>query len=89
MESIAKGQFYRDISRYTNRFLLEEIEKAIVNVENSNELSQIRNLKKLKRYKAHYRIKVHSDYRIGIIIRGGTVWFVRFGHRNNFYKEFP
>ncbi|NCO54506.1 MAG: hypothetical protein COS14_04405 [Bacteroidetes bacterium CG02_land_8_20_14_3_00_31_25] len=90
MELIVNGQFYRDISNYTNHHLLGEINKAMSVVENSQNINQIQYLKKLAQYKIHYRIQVANDYRIGIIIRGNTVWFARFGHRNIFYKKlFP
>ena len=89
MELNVNGQFYRDISNYTNRHLLAEIRNAIFNVERAANISQIKNLVKLRKYKVHYRIQVGDDYRIGVIIRGNTVSFMRFGHRTNFYKTFP
>lgn len=89
MELRFKGQFNRDIEGQ-NRALSEEIRNAVINVKNASSPSQIANFKKLRKYRTHYRIKVSGDYRIGIIIKGKTVWFVRFGHRNNFYKKlFP
>lgn len=89
MELIAKGQFYRDVNT-GNRNISEAVHGAIRNVTNAKNISQIQNLKKLDNYKLHYRIRVADDYRIGVIIRGGTVWFTRFGHRSIFYKKlFP
>jgi mRNA-degrading endonuclease RelE of RelBE toxin-antitoxin system len=84
------GQFYRDISNYTNRKLLAEINKAITTVKNAQNISQVQHLIKLRKYKIHYRIRVGKDYRIGVIIKKDTVYFLRFGHRNIFYKKlFP
>lgn len=88
MELKFKGQFNRDID-ISNRPLLEKIKEAIENVKDARNISQIRNLKKLRSYQTHYRIRVAQDYRIGIIIRNNTVWFARFGHRNIFYTKFP
>ncbi len=88
MELKFRGQFNRDIN-IANRELLEEIKKAILNVKAAKSVSQIAQLKKLRQYKAHYRIKIAEDYRIGIVIRKEVVWFACFGHRNNFYKSFP
>jgi mRNA interferase RelE/StbE len=83
-----KGQFNRDID-IANRELLEEVKNAILNVKAAKSVSQIAQLKKLRKYKTHYRIKISEHYRIGIVIRKEVVWFACFGHRNTFYKSFP
>jgi mRNA-degrading endonuclease RelE of RelBE toxin-antitoxin system len=89
MELRFRGQFNRDIAGQ-NRILSEAISDTIVNVKNAPSPAQINNFKKLRKYRTHYRIKVLGDYRMGVIIKGKTVWFVRFGHRNIFYKKlFP
>lgn len=88
MELKYKGQFNRDID-VNNHSLLEEVKNAILNVKSAKSIAQIRHLKKLRKYKTHYRIKIAEDYRIGVIIRNKTVWFSRFGHRHVFYKSFP
>ena len=89
MELKYEGQFKKDIA-HRNSELSDEIKNAILNVKKASGISQIQHLVKLRKYKVHYRIQVAKDYRIGIIIRGNKVWFVRFGHRNNFYKKiFP
>jgi mRNA interferase RelE/StbE len=68
---------------------LEEIRDAILNVKKAATPAQINNLKKLRNYKTHYRIRIGGNYRIGLVIRNKTVWFACFGHRNTFYKGFP
>ena len=88
MELKYKGQFSRDIDT-DNSKVLNAVKDAIINVKNAANISKIHNLKKLKKYSIHYRIKIAENYRIGIIIRKNTVWFVRFGHRSAFYKYFP
>lgn len=88
MELIIKGQFYRDLSFY-NRDVLFSVKEVIKDVQKSKKVSEIQNLKKLREYKIHYRIRVADDYRIDIIIRGNTIWFSRFGNRAVFYKKFP
>jgi len=89
MELIAKGTFYRDISVYTNHNLLQAVFDVMTGIEKSESIAKINNLKKLRKYKNQYRIKVFGDYRIGVIIKKNKVCFVRFGHRNTFYKYFP
>ena len=88
MELKFSGQFNRDIAN-RNRKLSGEIKNLILKVKNASEVTQIPNLVKLRKYKVHYRIWIADDYRIGVIIRGNTVWFARFGHRSNFYNKFP
>jgi mRNA interferase RelE/StbE len=89
MELIVKGTFYRDISAYTNRHLLKEVYDVMQNISNADSIFNINDLKKLKKYKNQYRIKILKSYRIGIVVQKNKVWFVRFGHRNSFYKGFP
>ena len=88
MELRFKGQFNRDIDIH-DRELLEAVKDSILNIKSAKSASQIHGLKKLRKFKTHYRIKIEEDYRAGIIIRGKTVWLARFGHRNTFYKKFP
>jgi mRNA-degrading endonuclease RelE of RelBE toxin-antitoxin system len=87
MELKYKGQFNRDID-IDNSKVLNAVKDAVINVKKAVNISKINNLKKLKKYAVHYRIKIAENYRIGLIIRKNTVWFVRFGHRNTFYKYF-
>ena len=88
MELKYKGQFNRDID-IDNGKVLNAVKDAVINVKKAENTSKISNLKKLKKYTVHYRIKIAENYRIGIIIRKNTVWFVRFGHQSTFYKYFP
>ena len=88
MELKYRGQFNRDID-FNNKVILEEVKLAILHVKKAKLITEIPDLKKLRKYKTYYRIKVANDYRIGVKIRNNTVWFVCFGHRNLFYKNFP
>ena len=88
MELRFKGQFNRDLAN-GNKKVLEEVKNCILNVKEAKSISQIAQLKKLRIYKTHYRIKIAEHYRIGIVIRNNVVWFARFGHRNSFYHKFP
>jgi hypothetical protein len=89
MELIVKGQFLRDLSSYTNKVLLTEVYTAVKRIETAKDLTAIKNLKKLNDYKFLYRVKVSESYRIGLKIQNNKIWLVRFGHRANFYKDFP
>ena len=83
-----KPTFFKNIKKISNSFLNGRIEQAVLSVQNAQSPKDIPNLKKMKGYKIHYRIKI-GRYRIGIEIVGDTVTFTAFGPRNNFYNFFP
>lgn len=89
MELKAKGSFYRDLSRFSNRELAIEVRKILAQMMQAKNSSQIQNLQKLRKFEIHYRVKVLKDYRIGLVIHNNIITLVCFGHRNNFYKSFP
>ena len=89
MELRLRGSFERDVTSYTNTLLLNQIFEAIENVKNAKSPAHIDNIKQLRKYRNLYRIKIAYNYRIGVIIKKNKIWFVRFGHRNNFYNKFP
>jgi hypothetical protein len=86
---VFKGSFRRDVAGIKDAGVKEAILKAIQNVKTASGPSGIYRLVKLRNYKVHYRIAVHGNYRIGIIIRGNKVWFSRVTHRSKIYKLFP
>lgn len=88
MELRYKKSFKHDIDIH-NKEILKALWKLISDLKSSKSTSEIYGLKKLKYYKVHYRIKLLNDYRVGVIIRGNIIWLVCFGHRSNFYKNFP
>jgi mRNA interferase RelE/StbE len=45
-------------------------------------------LKKLKTGMAYYRLRI-GDYRLGMVIEGDGVKFVRLLHRSEIYRYFP
>lgn len=89
MELIVKGSFYRDVSLFKDKRILSAIHNVIQETEKAKSISVIANIRKLRNYQTHYRIKVEDVYRIGHVIRKNKVWFVCFGHRSKFYERFP
>ena len=83
-----RTSFERDIKKITNKKLLTLIAEAIENIEKSESINEIDNLKKMSGYKTFYRIKI-NDYRLGITIDNSIVNVVRFLHRKDIYKLFP
>ncbi|MBI4648569.1 MAG: type II toxin-antitoxin system RelE/ParE family toxin [Bacteroidia bacterium] len=80
--------FNKDVSGIRSAKLVQSIEDVIDNVKQAVTTMEIKNLKKLKGYKNHYRIRI-GDYRIGLFIENNIVEFSRFLHRKNIYKYFP
>ena len=80
--------FVKDTDKITNRKVLLKIAAAIEAIQKTDSLKEIKNLKKLKGYDGHYRIKF-SEYRAGVIIRSNEIIFERFLHRKEIYRYYP
>ena len=83
-----KKSFLKDLDKLKDQRLKDAVHKSIVNVELADNLSQVKNLKKLTGFESHYRIRV-GDYRIGLKVEDETVFFAAFSHRKDIYKRFP
>ena len=83
-----KKSFLKELKKLNNKGLKHSIEDCIIQVESADNISQIKNLKKLSGYDIYFRIRV-GDYRIGIKIEDDIVYFVVFEHRKDIYKGFP
>lgn len=88
MKTAFRKSFLKDIQKTTNPKLKNSIREVIQHVEDANDVSSIKNLKKLSGYKAYYRIRL-GDFRIGLEISNNTVTFVTFDNRKDIYKKFP
>ena len=80
--------FEKDTNKITEKLILRRIALCILNVQEANNIKDIRNIEKLKGFNIEYRIKI-GDYRIGLIIENKRATFVRFLHRKDIYKYFP
>ena len=92
MTIIVKSAFERDIDKVRNKVLLQLLDEKITQIEKAKTIDNITGLKLLRTYKVHYRIKVETDrqqYRIGAVIRGKTIWLIRFLSRKKIYDLFP
>ena len=84
-----KKSFARDLKKKAHGLKLRSrVLEIIHQVDNAKSLYEIKNIKKLKAEGDYYRIRL-GDYRIGLTIKGETVFFVRFLHRNEIYRYFP
>jgi len=88
MNTVFKPSFLRCIRKINNPLVLNNIEQAILSVENAATIKDIPELKKLKGYKKFYRIKL-GDYRIGASIENDIVTLLICMPRKDIYKFFP
>ena len=80
--------FLKDLDKLPTRELKAEVAAIILAVEAAESLAEINNVKKLKGYKAAYRIRI-GDFRVGLLLAQNTVEFVRVVNRKDIYKLFP
>jgi mRNA interferase RelE/StbE len=80
--------FVKDLRKIDDRAILQHVHDTIKAIEIAQRPADIKNLRKLSGEHHHYRIRI-GDYRIGLIIQGETVTFVRILHRRDLYRYFP
>ncbi len=89
MKTAFRNSFAKDLKRHAkDNDLLSRIQEIVLEVEAANSISLIKNMKKLKAEGLYYRIRA-ANYRIGLIIDGEIVTFVRDLHRREIYRHFP
>ncbi len=92
MVIINNPSFKRDIDNVNNRELLVVLREKIRQIEAAPTIAHITGLKLLRGYSTHYRIHVKTgklSNRIGAVVRGKTIWLVRFLSRKKIYQKFP
>jgi len=88
MQLIFTKQFDKQTAAITSKQLKIAVREAIIDVENANVISDIKNISALKSSKTAYRIRI-GDYRIGLYIKKNIATFVIFANRKDIYKYFP
>lgn len=82
------GRFSKDLDKINQASVKKDISDIINEVKIAANLSEIKNIKKLKGHSTAYRIRT-GDYRIGLFVENGVVEFARAIHRKDIYKVFP
>lgn len=80
--------FEKDLIKTRNKSLENKVALCIENVSAAKDISTIKNIKELKGSDDCFRIRI-GDYRIGVIINGQTISFIRILHRKEIYRFFP
>ena len=83
-----RRSFVKDLERVRDKALRERVKEMLEQVERAQALQEMENVKKLRGGERYYRIRI-GDYRLGLVLEGDTVIFVRFLHRKDVYKYFP
>jgi mRNA interferase RelE/StbE len=82
-----RKSFVDDLEDARDRGLRARVNQVIGRIEGARSLREVGGVKKLHR-PGHYRIRIGS-YRLGFVLSGDTVIFVRFLHRRDIHRYFP
>ncbi len=80
--------FDKDLSKIRDKHLERKVAECIESILHTNNISEIKNIKKLKGSDSFFRIRI-GDYRIGIIHDKRDIIFIRILHRKEIYRFFP
>ncbi len=80
--------FTKDIGGVRDASLRRRVQQTILKVEEAGSLLDLAEVRKLEGSDRHYRLRV-GEYRIGLMLDGDTVVFMRLLHRKDIYKYFP
>lgn len=83
-----RKSFQRDVKKIKDAAVRDRVREVVEEVEAAEELQAIGNLRKISGTANCYRIRV-GDYRIGIVVEGDEVEFVRCLPRRDLYRFFP
>ena len=76
------------VSKIKDKKLIAKIIMVVNNMKNLSEIEQIKSLKKMSGHPSAYRIRIGS-YRLGLYYEDQTIILARFLKRNDIYKVFP
>ena len=88
MKVIFRSSFLRDLKKIHDSQVLIRIKKAIEEVEIASNFTQINHISKMSGAENFYRIRL-GEYRIGLVLAGDTLEFIRCLHRREIYHYFP
>ncbi len=83
-----RSSFLRDLKKIKNKKIRNQIKDLIDDIENAENFSGLKNVKKLSGSNHYYRIRL-NEYRIGIYYNNSNFEFIRCLHRKEVYKYFP
>jgi mRNA interferase RelE/StbE len=88
MQVITTRRFEKDAEKELNKKLQRQLADIIEQLQRTDHLMEIPNLKKMKGYKNAYRIRF-GDYRIGFLFENNNIILSRVMNRKEIYRYFP
>ncbi|KFC18301.1 MULTISPECIES: type II toxin-antitoxin system RelE family toxin [Epilithonimonas] len=88
MEVIFLRSFLTDIKKLNDKKLKLKIKEFIIELENSQTLEDVGNIKKMKGFSTAFRWRT-GDYRLGFYKNENSIELSRFLKRSDIYKVFP
>ena len=88
MKVAFRQSFARDLKKVKNQAVLDRVRRAIEQVEGAATPQEVGDLKKMSGAGNFYRIRL-GDYRLGAVVEGDQVEFVRCLPRRDLYRFFP
>ena len=89
MKILIDKSFVKDVDKIRDKKVLHNLNKLIIELENSKSFTELPHVKKIKGYDSFFRIRI-GNYRLGLEeISGKGICLTRFLHRKDIYKYFP
>ena len=88
MKVLYEKAFLKDIQKLSDHKVSDRLTQVLEEIKETNDLSLLGNIKKLKGHPSAFRIRV-SDYRLGFFLENDHVILTHFLYRRNIYKVFP
>ena len=88
MNIAVNRSFQKDVRRVKDSESLARLQDLMSQARRARDVRELRQIKKIKGEDNFYRIRV-GDFRVGLVVEGDTVTFVRFLHRRDIYRRFP
>ena len=83
-----RSSFIKDLKKIKSKATSDLIKTVIENCEKAVTIAEINHCEALQSRGKFFKIKC-GQYRFGVFIDKGTVEFLKFGTRQNFYDDFP
>lgn len=88
MKTVFHASFLRDVKKLRDAKVRRAVASAISNAEQAPSIEQVRGVKRLSGHREYYRIRI-GDWRLGLILQGDVISFVRCLNRREVYRYFP
>jgi mRNA interferase RelE/StbE len=88
MKVIFRSSFLKDVKKLKSKSTTDLIHSVVENCEKATIIFDIKHCEPLQSKGKFFKLK-YGQYRFGVYIDKGTVEFLKFGTRQNFYKDFP